>query len=185
MPNTADLLTQDDPDDLGIQIWRNAIGISWYGTTGWSTDPQLVDRDSLAPDGPIFSTFYASISAQTLSKGVQIPGGVGVYGSEWCHGATTGAFNGFDCDANHWWNPSGAGGSTTSPMPTETGGTISTECTTGLAQPVPNCRERGVKPGQVYQFRDIDCWDGTLVRGTGVAASLVAASGEPFCADAP
>ena len=176
---TNDVFTHDMPDDFGVQAGRDALGIGWAATKTWSTDPQLVDRDSLQPDGPIYATFYATIGAASIASGVNVPGGTKLYGSEWC--TTGGDTNGFDCDPDNWWDPINHPG--TSAMPRETGFHISTQCTTGLEQPLPNCRELGVKPGQPYQLRDIDCWDGRIASGVPAYASLVAISGRDACAE--
>lgn len=138
-------------------------GSSWYsqrapselGSAG-PTPPQLM-RSDLTPQGPIYWTFYANMTAMTLSKGVQIPGSPGVYGDEWCSRSRDPATNGgFVCDAEQWY-----------------------VLDDGTKLNVP----WSARPGTVYHLRDTDCYDGTIARGVPVHASLVDAAGSA-CADA-
>ena len=177
------------PKDGGLTAQRGPLGLvgwgpGWRGTTNWVTTPQSVNRNTLQPQGPAFSTFYATVGAATFATGAITPASTaGIYGKEWCGSATTGIVKGFDCDPDHWWNP--LYDPAASAGTRQTGGTISTECTTGLKEPIPNCREMSVKPGQPYYLRDIDCLDGSVARGVPVYASLVQIAGDgSVCPDA-
>ena len=179
------------PKDFGITAHRglNFIipgvinspgGVGWRATAPEPADPQVVDRETLQPKGPIYATFYATLGAATLGSGVTVPGPTNLYGAEWCGSATSGVVDGFDCNAENWWNPLTHPG--TSAMPIQRLGFTSSTCETGREEPLDRCRELGVKPGQPYQLRDIDCWDGRIASGVPVYASLVTLSGQTPCA---
>ena len=173
------VLVPGAPNDLGVSAGRSATTVSWQGVGGWVTTPQSISRATLGPQGPIFSTYYAYVGGAALSIAAVPANTLGTYGSDWCNGSTSTIEGGFDCDADHWWNPKYDPG--TSLPSTQTGGTISTQCTTGRAPEdyLDNCRELSVKPGHAYNLRDVDCYDGTVARGVPVYASLVALSDNP------
>ncbi|HET6403513.1 MAG TPA: hypothetical protein VFH78_02605 [Candidatus Thermoplasmatota archaeon] len=122
----------------------------WRATTDLAGLPPLLDRGTLRPSGAAHWTFYASVGETTLARGLQFPGGSGVYASEACGSHTSGLRNGWRCDPDAWWRD--IGGDT---MPRDASG-----------------RAWGARPGDAYQLRDVDCEDGELVRGMGLFASL-------------
>lgn len=131
---------------------------SWTANTIWTTTPQSVDRSTAGPAGPSYWTFYGKVGAATLDAGYTPAGGTGVYGSEVCGAAESGIVGGWNCDPDAWFRDS-------------TG-----DYTGDALWDVP--------VGATYQFRDIDCNDGELLRGFGIHASLVDVYGEA-CLDAP
>lgn len=132
-------------------------GTHWYSEGNAPSEfgytlPQLVRSSSLEPQGAIYWSFYANLTV----SGVQTPGGVGVYGSEWCSISTNPLANGgFECNDDLWYKP--ANGERAS------------------------WRDFYPMPGHEYQLRDVDCYDGTIVAGVPAQASLVIASTEGGC----
>ena len=188
---TRDFFPINMPKDFGVTAHRglNFIipgvinspgGIGWRATSPEPADPQVVDRETLQPKGPIYATFYATLGAASTDAGVTVPGATKIYGAEWCGSATSGVVDGFDCNPDNWWNPISHPG--TSAMPVQRYGFTASSCETGREQPLERCRELGVKPGQAYQLRDVDCWDGRIASGVPVYASLVPLSGQDTCA---
>ncbi|HUR68471.1 MAG TPA: hypothetical protein VM370_04435 [Candidatus Thermoplasmatota archaeon] len=134
----------------------------WQSNTIWTTQPQSINRNTLQPSGAAYWSFYAKVGAGTTSTlGYHTPGSSKVYGSEACGSFTSGVHNGWDCDATHWYTDS-----------------------TGT--PIVDGNEVWqARAGFVYQFLDIDCFDGTVLRGSGVHASLVDVSATGACSDSP
>ena len=177
-PGCADTIIVPDgtiPDDTpyegGIAYYRSWQGPVWRGLINWVRDPQVVNRGDLQPSGASYMTTYAYVNSALFAPGSLPPAGTGVYGAEWCDGATTGIVDGFDCDKTHWWNPKYDASNTA--MPTQTANTDET-CYDPETQEFDGragCRDLGAVPGQEYQLRDIDCYDGMVVYGL-VYASL-------------
>lgn len=147
----------------------NGGGTHWYGSgpspselgENGPTAPQLVRTSDLQPDGGIYWTFYANLSGEALSTGIQVPG-LGLYGNEWCSKSTDPALNGgFVCDADKWYR---------APDGTDVGG----------FNPQGNFEYRPA-PGVAYHVRDVDCYDGSLVAGVPAYASLAAVSSDGPC----
>lgn len=139
-------------------------GTTWYsetsapselGETG-PTPPQFV-RSDLQPEGAVYWTFYANLTA-ALTVVTLPPSSPGTYGTDWCGSSTSGLVDGFECDRTKWY--------------LQADGT-----------PLAN-REFYPRPGHPYHLRDVDCYDGSVMRGTSVYASLVEFSEEGPCADA-
>lgn len=157
------------PWDGGLALHRGGIfgGPNWYGYPNYLYEPQVVNIDTFAPEARTYWTFYAYFSDQLESLELQTPTTTPeTYGAPWCGTATSGIVNGWDCDADNWWNQ------TYDPqvdaMPTETpyGGDGET-------------RDIGVKVGQSYWLRDTDCYDGEVAMNSGIYASLVTAATGP------
>ena len=101
---------------------------------------------------PTMFTFYGFVGQATLDRGFALPStSVGTYAEPQCGVETSGIHNGWNCDKTLWYrNPDG------SPVP----------------EPTPLAR-----PGQKYQFRDTDCYDGR--NGLGVAVGVTAYGATP------
>ena len=142
-------------------------GTQWYATSNapselganGPTPPQLVRTSDLQPEGGLYWSFYANLTSESLTHGLQVPPSApGIYGNEWCSRSSDPKTNGgFVCDADLWYvRPDGSRQDTTFwPL-----------------------------PGQAYHLRDVDCFDGTLVRGTPARASLADLNPSGACADA-
>lgn len=164
------------PPWYGTQVYpltrtlnTNGGGTHWYAASSTPselgpagpTPPQLFRTSDLQPEGAVYWTFYANLSAEGFGAGARTPGGVGIYGSEWCSISTDPAQNGgFVCDADAWYR---------APDGTYVGG----QSVGGF--------EYAPKPGSEYQLRDVDCFDGTIHRDVPAQASLVLASSEGPC----
>ena len=135
------------PEDFGVGTRGvNSFEGFWVGTsiTAASRNPYL-NRDTVQPMQVTYTTFYATIGAAAQSRfNLLVPGSVGAYGSEACGtiGAGQSDRNGWACDPAAWW-PNDAAGKKTMPDVTISVGLV----------------DYGVKVGQTYQLRDVDCWD--------------------------
>ena len=99
---------------------------------------------------PTNFTFYAFVGAATTARGFALPGGSGEYASAQCGDNTDGIHSGWNCDPATWYkNPDG------SPVP----------------EPRPFAR-----PGQKYQLRDTDCYDGRNSLGVPLGLTAYGAS---------
>lgn len=116
-----------------------------------------IRNSDLLPAPAIYLTFYAKLGVASTHAGLKLPSSTpGTYGAESCSGgigAGQTKQNGWDCDPTHWWNP-------------EMGGTDNW---------------MGARPGDSYHLRDTDCYDGQLVKGAPVYASLVLLSEDGPC----
>jgi hypothetical protein len=145
---------------LGANMPANA-GVTnthgWQSNTVWVTVPQSVNRaDPLVIPGGAYLTFYAKVGASTFAAGYSTTGTSTKYGADTCAGFTSGIHGGWECDSAEWNKEIAAA-----------------------------ARHWYAVVGEVYQFRDIDCDDGSVARGLGVHASLVDASADGACRDAP
>ena len=154
------------PEDGGVG-WRgiNSFEGYWVGTsvTAASRNP-YVNRDTVQPMKVTYTTFYASLGGAATSRyGFQFPGTAGTYGSEACPTLGAGApdRNGWACDPAAWW-PLEPTGAKTMPQATYSVGTV----------------DIGVKAGQKYQLRDVDCFDEsvTLLREQGISYGVASGS---------
>ena len=127
----------------------NDLGVGWGGHTGWygdslylsKTGPNLVraSLSSVSFSGAYWLTFYASVGTATNARGFEKTVGTGEYGSWHCGDETSGIHNGWNCDPSTWYlNLDG----------------------TSVTPPYPYAF-----PGQPYQFRDVDCYDGSNAVG--------------------
>lgn len=118
----------------GMGLWVAPGGALTLSTNS------VVDEE-LTPQDAEFLTFYARLGQAGRLAGTLPTASVGVYGSAFCpaFGQGAGRHHGWDCDGNHWY-----GGAD--------------EPTTDV---VPLSRAR---PGDTYQLRDVDCYDGSLSR---------------------
>ena len=105
-----------------------------------STPNPYADRNTLTAEPVSFITYYASVgAAATSAYNLRFPGTTGSYGSEGC-GLSPPTF---ECDAAKWWPGN------TAPR-------------TAWLGPDPDGlgnRQYGVRVGQAYQLRDVDCDD--------------------------
>ena len=122
----------------------------WLTKPGFSTirthfqDPT---NTNVEPAPGHWLTFYAHVGTNITSKFV-MPGGDGVYASWHCGDNTSGIHNGFNCDRNVWnFNPDGT--------PYSPGGELE--------------NHELARPGDPYELRDVDCYDGGIgALGAGV-----------------
>jgi hypothetical protein len=99
---------------------------------------------------PWILTFYAFVGNTPTSLGFTTPGNSRTYGVDQCGSFTSGVHGGWNCDPAKWYfNDDG------SPMnePTNSGGFA--------------------RPGQPYQLRDIDCYDGGTSAGVGTGTPSI------------
>jgi hypothetical protein len=94
-----------------------------------------------------YTTFYAYVSS-AATYGLSLPKAsvTGTYGAESCGSATSGIFNGWDCNANDWYKD--ATGRDNQPRSTRLG-------TDANGNGLPY----GAFPGSPYNLRDINCID--------------------------
>ena len=183
----ATLLGAGTPYDLGVRATGFEICATasasilsdrchegfWEGNTNFLTayDPILNDRQ-LGASNVITATFYAHVgSAATSRYGLRFPGTTGSYGAENC--ALPEAVRLFECDATKWWPAD------TMPRSADLG-----KDPADASKPIGEQRNRpyGVKVGQPYQLRDVDCWDhstSTLREEVGVHWGTVSNSACP------
>lgn len=163
-PSLDPTLGATTPSDGGLSAFdhdRTGDGPMWNATAPAEEDPQLVSRDDLRPAPARYVTYYAHIGADVLDSGVELPLATPrVYGAENCGANTDGIHLGWVCDADLWWKD--ADGSDATPR-------------------YVRGERIGRVPGDLYHMRDVDCYDGEVVRGAGLHASLQDASSEPAC----
>lgn len=162
-PDTGDRT----PGFFGVNA-LDATGVSatpmWRSDTIYAAPPQSINRATLQPQGAGYWSFYASVDpAEVAAHGLLFAGPGGTYGAENCAsgiGAGKGVENGWRCDPANWY-------------------------VDGLGKPVADPENLAQRVGVHWTTRDIDCYDGRLVRGVNVFVSLVAASATPEgCVDA-
>ena len=166
-PTLADALGPSTPNSV-VSVAPSA----YLNDQGWSanivyvTTPQSINRATLQPSGPAYTTFYAKVGATTLDAGWRAPHTGAKYGAEACGLNTSGQQGGWECDPSRWYLDSNG---------------------VDISDPAWD-----VRVGTTYQFRDIDCNDGRVGRDVGVFASLVLLSpgygNDPAhltCRDAP
>jgi hypothetical protein len=154
-----------EPFDRGVYVGvRDGLGVvfsgsSWQGSTFAPTTTPPLAKTDLSADGARYYTFYANVTASTVSSyGLVLPAGgaTGTYGAEWCFGATTGVVRGFNCDPDQWYiNPDGSR---------------------------IDGREFAVFAGHEYNLRDVDCYD-WRVGTTPVYASGATIDSAAACAE--
>jgi len=133
-------LGKSTPDDGGARMaspegyWRGG------SSTALSRTP-LLDRASLNAQSVHYVTFYARVSSDAIAKhALSVKGGVGVYGAEACAQDAPP----FDCDPASWWPDD----------------TVPRTCMLGRDPAAPSkCMPYGVRVGQEYNLRDVDCYD--------------------------
>lgn len=158
----AELFGPNYPGDPVVTpaVYSNSAFLpGWFANTLWATTPQAVNRNTLQPNAPAYWSFYAKLNVTELVtvQNYEIPAGGGTYGSEAC--GTTGSLtpagdktpnprNGWECNP-YLWNTDWSG------------------------HPIlPNLQWKA-KAHVAYQLRDVDCFDGSVARNSGVYASLV------------
>lgn len=134
----------------------------WSANVVYVTQPQSINRATLQVQGPAYMSFYAKVGATVLDAGWKPTTSAPYpkYGAEACGLNEAGVHNGWQCASDQWYRDSA-------------GNDIATYWEVAV--------------GSIYQFRDIDCNDGTVLRGSGVHASLVDFSAGPelSCRDGP
>ncbi len=133
---------------------------SWQSASTYAHAPQSVDAGSLAPDGAAYVTFYARVGERLFWDGALTPsGGASTpYGSQPCGSNQSIILNGWDCNPAHWL----------------------VDCAArGVAQ------ESCIPVGSQYHLRDVDCYDGTILRGSEVRVSAVDFAARGPCASNP
>ena len=149
-----------DGGTMALDHGRGGDGPIWSALAPTEQDPLLVDRDELEPKGAVYFTYYAHLGEAAFQ--LELPNAIArAYGEENCGTATSGIENGWVCDAALWWRD--VDGSDATPR---------------YAQG----QRIGRLPGDPYHLRDVDCYDGELMRGTGVHASLVYMVDDGVCA---
>lgn len=168
---------------VGTAFTRTYSGAAYLSRSAFLaiTPPNVEVRGSnvneFEPDGesPFYMTFYAKVSA----TGLTLPSTkTGVYGKEFCGDNEQGTFNGWNCDASQWYayydstGVASDGSGATGPACTWI---VEREGYLGKADPCDgNARLMGAIPGDSYNLRDIDCYDGSaassVVPGAGVGA---------------
>lgn len=139
-PSVDPYVGANAPTDLGVVATRDTHGGPMWSAGQFDVQrPRAVRADDLAPEGPQRFTFYASSDL----VGLPLPhAGSGVYGTEACEGAIgPGApdANGWSCDPDAWWLDGG-------------GHDVAPRYSDGYAL--------AARPGDEYQLRDVDCYDG-------------------------
>lgn len=138
----------ETPSDGGViarRQDRGGAGPIWRSLEARATDPQVVDRETLGPQGGRYATFYARLGTDALF--LTRPAGGGEYGAEACS-VPTGAWT---CAASAWWRD--AAGNDVMPR-------------YARGEPI------GQVPRAPWHLRDVDCHDGALLRGAPLYASL-------------
>ena len=126
------------PQDAGTGIG----GTHWLSDSIWTKfGPRTVryDLDSSSVDiaGAYWLSFYAQVGTATTGRNFVAPGsGSGEYGSWACGDHTSGIHEGWNCDVDAWYR--------------------------NLDGSVPYNIYDLAKPGWLYQFRDVDCYDGAI-----------------------
>jgi hypothetical protein len=121
----------------------------WVGTgAGTVSRNVFVSRQALGAEPVSYITYYAFIDDGTLiNHTLQIPGGGSRYGNEGCSAGT------FECDERAWW--SDASGADITPRDSRLG--VDPSDPTVPAQ--TDETRIGVRVGQWYNLRDVDCID--------------------------
>ena len=145
------------PSDGGTMVLdhggtvRGGDGPLWSALSQSEQDPQLVDREDLGFSGPLYFTYYVHLGL--AARAFTLPNDdAHTYGSDNCGEADSGLHKGWICDPALWWRDANGN----SNVPTFAQGA-----------------RLGRVPGDTYHMRDVDCYDGELVNGTSVYASLV------------
>jgi hypothetical protein len=132
----------------------------WVGAgAGTVSRNAFVSRQALGIEPVTFLTYYAYVSeGAQLLHGIETPGATGRYGNEGCAAGT------FDCDATRWWLDDA--GNDITPRDSRLGVDPSDP---GVPAQTNQTRI-GVRVGQPYQMRDIDCIDSSfsIARDSGI-----------------
>lgn len=171
--------------DGGVGVTRftnyGSVSPAWTSLPNWVTTPQLVRDDDLQPYGAEWVTFYAHLG-DSLDGAAARNEAPNLYGAAWCGTAKSGIVRGWDCDPDHWWNATYHPDNTDMPTQSTHSDDKCYSASTNVRSN-ENCRDIGVRSGQPYQLRDIDCYDGRLARAAPAYASLALVA--ETCIDAP
>lgn len=152
------------PSDGGLLVLRHGrggAGPMWSALTTTTQEPQLVRRGELDAAPAFYVAYYARIGRDVVSDAsLTLPGTVGAYGTENCGAARTGVVQGWVCDPALWWRD-------------EAGNDVRPR----YAQGYPF----GSVVGDLYDMRDVDCYDGRVAPVDGAHASLVLLTGPGPC----
>lgn len=162
--NVDPVTGENAPADAGLIVLRHGRGGDgplWSALETTTQDPQLVQRGELTPTPGLYFTYYARVGGDVVSQwGLDLPGATQTYGADACGARRTGIENGWVCDPAEWWKDANGGDA----RPRYARG-----------EPI------GRVPGDAYDLRDVDCYDGSLARDTGFFASLAAVSTDGPC----
>ena len=138
--------TQDPVTDISDKQ-NSLVGADfrqfWHtGNTVENTGP--LTRDGRFAEGQYW-TYYARLSTSAISAfSLQVPGVTGTYGSEACAASALDGKTRFDCARANWW--------------LRADGSVITPQDAGNAACASKCDPRAFV-GDVYNLRDIDCYD--------------------------
>lgn len=127
----------------------------WHGNTqSQYLEGRLINRDTAAISPVGYQTFYAFVGPTvTATFGLKLPD-AGQYGSQNC--ALPPEEQLFECNPAKWWpGESMARTSILGPDPNDD----PHRCGIGTYAETDRCYPIGVRPGQAFQLRDIDCTD--------------------------
>ena len=138
---------------IALRHGRGGDGPLWSALETTTQDPQVLQRGDLAAAGGAYVTYYARVGGDVVSRwSLQLPHPTpAAYGADNCGSTRTGERNGWVCDPALWWKD-------------EAGNDVRPRYARG--EPI------GRVPGDLYDLRDVDCYDGSIARGAGVGASL-------------
>lgn len=126
-------------------LWRD-VALSDATRVASSPNP-YADRTTLSPQAVGYYTFYGNVGAGAVSRlNLRFPGTTGSYGAEGCAMSPPT----FECDASLWWPGN------TVPRTSWLG---KDPADANLAPADQRDRPYGVRVGQSYQLRDVDCYD--------------------------
>lgn len=156
--------TPTGSQDCGISALNGWLGSSTVGQNSfWAADEPIGsqvtfpvrDAANAKLTNATFYTFYANVGTVSTTKGA-LPGGEATYGSNFCGSGgyeqtgPTQYHHGWNCNKNEW----NLGGDGTITFPQS-------------------------YPGLTYRLRDVDCFDGTVVKDTPVTVSAQKLSDVP------
>jgi hypothetical protein len=171
--NFVDLARGDGLDDVPLPLYDGPAGIAGDGgvgftganaETGWYSPsvyasklgPRTLKIDleggQVGLSRAWWLTFYAHVGSATTSRGLALPGGLGEYASWQCGGNDSGIHNGWNCDVNTWYKNQD-----------------------GTSYPETF---RFARPGDLFELRDVDCYDGSNAAGVPI---LPAGYGDEPC----
>lgn len=156
---------ENAPADGGLMLLRHGRGGDgplWSALESTTQDPQVLQRGDVAAAPPSHFTYYARVGPDVVSKwSLKLPtASPGAYGSDNCGSTWSGQRHGWVCDPAAWWKD-------------DAGHDVRPRYAQG--EPI------GRVPGDPYDLRDVDCYDGSLARGSGAYASPAFLSSEGPC----
>ena len=128
-----------------------------WGTNSLCTTCNQYSRGTVSQSDPLgqfkvqHQTYYAFVSSKAVGDyGLTIPHANERYGAGPCGTSTTGIYNGWDCDKSHWYK--------------NVDGSSSNQGDPNLGEATPDNPSNGgvamgARPGDLYNLRDVDCFD--------------------------